>query len=205
MLPMKSFVYYAMFLLLTSCVTINVYFPAAAADSAARTIVRDVLGENPAANTEDAKKPVDKGSSFDVRMTRWVSVFGELLNLVVPQAHANANININTPVINKLRASLKARQSKLQPFFNSGAVGLTKNGLVAVRKLGAIPLKQRNLVKKLVADENRDRNALYKEIAVANGHPEWASDIQKTFAKVWVQESPSGIWYEDSNGKWKQK
>ena len=117
----------------------------------------------------------------------------------------NADININTPVINKLRASLKARQPKLQPFFNSGAVGLTKNGLVAVRELGAIPLKQRNLVKKLVADENRDRNALYKEIAVANGHPEWASDIQKTFAKVWVQESPSGIWVEDSNGKWKQK
>lgn len=205
MLPMKTLVSYAMFLVLASCVTINVYFPAAAADSAARTIVRDVLGEQPATNMEDAPEPVDKGSLFDVNRAPWVGVFGDLLNLLVPQAHANADININTPVINKLRASLKARQPKLQPYFNSGALGLAKNGLVAVHKLAAIPLKQRNLVKKLVADENKDRNALYKEIAVANGHPEWANDIQKTFAKVWVQESPSGIWYEDGTGSWKQK
>ena len=30
-------------LMLTACVTINIYFPAAAAEEAARTIVRDVL------------------------------------------------------------------------------------------------------------------------------------------------------------------
>ena len=205
MLSMKTLVYYVTFLTLASCVTINVYFPAAAADSAARTIVRDVLGEQPGVNPENAAEPPDKGSSFEVQNTPWVGVFGGLLHLVIPQAHANADININTPVINTLRASLKARQPKLRAFFNSGALGLTNNGLVAVRDLGAIPLKQRNLVKKLVADENKDRNALYKEIAVANGHPEWVRDIQKTFAKVWVQESPNGIWHQDSNGNWKQK
>ncbi len=205
MLSMKTLVSCMTLLALASCVTINVYFPAAAADSAARTIVRDVLGEQPAANKENAAEPADKDSSFEMRYTPWVGVFGGLLHLVIPQAHAKADININTPVINKLRASLKARQPQLQAFFNSGALGLTNNGLVAVRKLGSIPLKDRNRVRKLVADENKDRNALYKEIAVANGHPEWAPDIQKTFAKVWVQESPSGIWYQDSNGDWKQK
>ncbi len=205
MLSMRTLVSCMTFLALVSCVTINVYFPAAAADSAARTIVRDVLGEQPAANEENAAEPADKGSSFEVRYMPWVGVVGGFLDLVFPQAHANADININTPAINKLRTSLKARQPQLQAFFNSGALGLTNNGLVAVRKLGSIPLKDRNRVKKLVADENKDRNALYKEIAVANGHPEWAPDIQKTFAKVWVQESPSGIWYQDSKGDWKQK
>ena len=32
-----------MVLVVTACVTINIYFPAAAAEEAARTIVRDVL------------------------------------------------------------------------------------------------------------------------------------------------------------------
>ena len=40
----KTLISFTIFLLLAACVTINVYFPAAAADSAARTIVRDVLG-----------------------------------------------------------------------------------------------------------------------------------------------------------------
>ena len=35
--------YPLMALALTACVTINIYFPAAAAEEAARTIVRDVL------------------------------------------------------------------------------------------------------------------------------------------------------------------
>ena len=41
---LRTFVGYPlMALALTACVTINIYFPAAAAEEAARTIVRDVL------------------------------------------------------------------------------------------------------------------------------------------------------------------
>jgi uncharacterized protein YdbL (DUF1318 family) len=66
-------------------------------------------------------------------------------------------------------------------------------------------LKDRNRVKKLVADENRDRNGLYREIARANGHPEWEPDIRNTFARVWVEESRPGIWYQDAGGQWQRK
>ena len=64
---------------------------------------------------------------------------------------------------------------------------------------------KRNQVKKLVADENADRAKLYREIASANGHPEWEGDVRTTFAKVWVQEAPPGYWYQDGGGKWKQR
>ena len=182
----------------------NIYFPEAAADSAAKTIVRDVLGEEPT-NVERAPDTPDKGSMLEGKETGWAVFVKRMVDVLIQPAYAQADIKINTPVINSIRASLKQRQPQLQPSFSNGALGLTGDGLVAIRDQGAIALKDRNRVKKLVADENADRNALYREIAKANGHPEWENDIRKTFARVWVEESPSGIWYQNDAGQWVTK
>jgi uncharacterized protein YdbL (DUF1318 family) len=98
-----------------------------------------------------------------------------------------------------------SRQGGLSGYYRSGAIGFDNNGMVAVRDLGAVPLPERGKLRQLVADENRDRNALYREIARANGHPEWESDIRNTFARVWVQEAGRGYWYQDAGGQWRQK
>ena len=193
------------FLLLAACVTINVYFPEAAADSAARTIVRDVVGKTEVEIKQEVPAQ-DNGAAITPADSQKLSAATVILNLFVSSAHAaEADININTPVINQIRASLKARQPQMQPFFQSGALGLTRDGLIGVHNPAAIPLKDRNRVKKLVADDNRDRNALYKEIAKANGHPEWEGDIRRTFAKVWVEEFPPKTWYQGGTGSWQQK
>ncbi len=68
----------------------------------------------------------------------------------------------------------------------------------------AVPLKDRNLVNTLIAEENQDRKALYAEIARANGHPEWQADIQETFARRWISNAAKGWWYQQ-NGSWQQK
>ncbi len=188
--------------LLAACVTINVYFPQAAAETAAKTIVRDVLGTGQGGVKPAPETPPEKGSRRDDEAGALVAL---VLNVLISPAHAGADININTPAINALRASLKRRQPELRPFFDSGALGLTRDGLVAIRDPQSIPLRDRNRVKKLVADENRDRNGLYREIARANGHPEWERDIRKTFAQVWIQESPRGTWYQTANGAWTRK
>lgn len=52
----------------------------------------------------------------------------------------------------------------------------------------------------IVVAENNDRNALYKEIAVANSHAEWEAEIRSTFAQRWVQKAQSSWWYQDANG-----
>jgi uncharacterized protein YdbL (DUF1318 family) len=75
---------------------------------------------------------------------------------------------------------------------------------VEVRDQNAVPLPERAKVKSLVAEENRDRDALYAEVAKANGHPEWKGDIQNTFAKRWIAKAEAGTWYQDG-GAWKQK
>lgn len=126
------------------------------------------------------------------------------LVLLAPLAIAAADLEINTPAISSLKASMQARHGQLAAHYASGAVGLTRDGLVAVRDANAVPLKDRQAVNSLVSAENNDRNALYKEIASANGHPEWEAEVRGTFAQRWVQKAQGGWWYQDAGG-WAKK
>ena len=188
-------------LALSACVTINIYFPAAAAEDAARVIVRDVLNEE---ETEVSNEDNEQTNLQDANSLPY-QLAGAVLNILISPAHAEADININTPAISALRGSLKARAASLKPYYASGAVGLTANANVQIRDQSLIALKERNQVKKLVADENKERGALYAEIARANDHPEWEADIRATFARVWVEEVAAGTWYQDASGGWVQK
>jgi uncharacterized protein YdbL (DUF1318 family) len=193
-----------MLLFLAACVTINVYFPAAAAEQAADRIIRGVYGEDEAKPDQAPAQKADPQSLLlhpDAKSPWLVGV----LEWVVTPAHAAADINIQSPAIQTIRASMEARFPQLKPFFDSGSVGMTNGGMVEVRDLNAVALRDRKTVKTLVADENRDRHALYVEIARANDHPEWEADIRKTFAARWIANAPAGWWYQDSSGQWKQK
>ncbi len=77
---------------------------------------------------------------------------------------------------------------------------MTQDGEITIRDQKLIALQDRNTVKSLVASENRDRGALYAEIAKANEHPEWEADIREIFARRWVDNAPSGWWYQDCAG-----
>ncbi len=183
---------------LAACVTINVYFPAAAAEKAADRIIEDVWGGE-AKDNEQSSIAVPAPGEVLLAATRAV------LDLIVPPANAQADIDISSPAIRKLTASMESRHGQLAKFYDSGAVGLTADGLVDIRDPNAAPLAERNAVRKLVADENSDRNALYREIASANGHPEWESDIRSTFAQRWIARARSGWWYRNAGGQWVQK
>lgn len=186
-------------LMLVSCVTINIYFPAAAAEKAADRIIGDVWGEE--AKPSAAPVPAEQSNnSSSVNMPIAVSV----LNWLISPAAAEANLNINSPAIVDLQNKMKVRHESLKPYYDNGAIGLTENGLITVRDAKAVSLKDRNTVNGLVADENKDRTALYAEIARANGHPEWQTDIQATFARRWISNATAGWWYQ-TGGNWQQK
>ena len=182
-----------------ACVTINVYFPAAAAEQAADKIIEEVWGDDP-------NKPTTEQSSDGGKFVEHASRISLLvIDWLIPPAHAQqANLDISSPAIGKVEASMKARHAQLLPYYNSGAIGLTANCLVAVRDAKSIALSARKTVKQLVADDNRDRSALYREIAAANGHPEWEAQIQATFARRWIDLAQSG-WHYQSGGSWKVK
>jgi len=185
-------------LLLTACVTINIYFPAAAAEKVADEIIQDIQTE-PA----NKKEPEVKAIDWQLTMLYWVD---QALNMVIAPAHAeNANLAIDTAEIRTLRAAMQKRFSALQPFYAQGLIGIKADGFVVVRNAGSVPLKDRNKVKKLVAAENSDRKKLYQAIANANGHPDWFGQIKTTFAKRWVSNAQAGWWYQTHNGTWQQK
>jgi uncharacterized protein YdbL (DUF1318 family) len=185
---------------LTACVTINIYFPAAAAEKAADTIIREVWREQPAGAAPPPAAP-DQGGVHD---PAWDSLARRVLDFMIAPAQAQANINIDTPAINRLKSAMAGRHRQLAAFYDNGAVGLTRDGFLAVRDLNAAALNQRNAVQQLVNQENNDRRTLYTEIAKANGHPEWESDIRATFARQWISNARSGWWYQGSAG-WTQK
>jgi uncharacterized protein YdbL (DUF1318 family) len=184
-------------LLLSACVTVNIYFPAAAVERAADQIVKETWGNAPA---EPVKKEqpqsriVDPGAAF--AMLRFVS-----------EAQAQeADINVSNPAIRALKDSIKNRSELLKPYMDRGNVGITRDGLLAVRTSEGLSLKERAEVQQLVAAENRDREALYVEIAKANNIArETVPKIKAIFAKSWVEQARPGWQIQDAQGNWRKK
>ena len=139
-------------------------------------------------------------------LPRFLACIVLLAAVLMPRvAAAQANLEINTPAINALKNAMAARHAQMEPFLASGAVGLTRDGMVALRDANLVALNQRATVSSLVAQDNQDRAALYREIARANGHPEWEADIRSTFAQRWIERAQPGWWYQDAAGAWKKK
>jgi uncharacterized protein len=128
-----------------------------------------------------------------------------LLTLAAGAAQAQANLEVNTPAINTLKKSLGERHGQLSPYYASGAVGIAHDGGLVLRDANAVPLPQRGAVSSLVAAENADRASLYKEIARANGKPEWEGEIRNTFAQRWIEKAQPGWYVQNAQGQWVKK
>jgi len=199
MKTLKSLLLLCAVLAAASCVTINVYFPAAAAEQAAEKFVDDVLGE-----TRDETYLLDGTAPAPNAM---LAIVGGVLEVLVPSAHAQQpDFKINTPQINAIKSRMAQRQRQyLNDWFDAGAIGFTNDGLVSIRDRAAVSLDQRRNLESVVADENRDRSAVYREIAVANGRPEWQEEIQQTWAREWQRNARPGWYYQAPDGSWKRK
>ena len=200
-------------LLLSACVTINVYFPAAEAKQAAKEFVEKVI--NDADKVQIKETPSGGGGGMVMQTPRarfdaarfdmagfdpWV-----LLGIGSAQAQSAPDISIKTPAIQAIQSRMESRfSSSLRAGFDSGALGFTSDGLVSLRDPSKVELKDRVALNTTVADDNRDRKAVYREVAVANGHPEWEEQIRGVFAKQWISSARAGWWYQ-SGGAWKQK
>ncbi|MEN8178910.1 MAG: YdbL family protein, partial [Pseudomonadota bacterium] len=156
--------------------------------------------------TEDQQTPGKNDQSMRLLEAEPEYTFN-LLSLLIPAAEAAAQpkFDVSSPAVRKLQASMKQRYSSLKAFYQSGAIGFTQDALIGIRQLSAVPLKQRGQLKNLMKAENKDRNQLYKEIAKANGHPEWENDVRMTFSKTWVSNAPKGWWRQNKQGAWVRK
>jgi uncharacterized protein YdbL (DUF1318 family) len=182
--------------IVSACVTVNIYFPAAAVERAAEQIVKETWGES----SKSAPPPAPQS---DNRFFPW-----RLASLsLVGAAHAQeADINVSNPAIRAIKDSIKARSEAIKPFMDRGSIGIAADGLLAIRNTDGLNLKERAESKQLVDAENRDRESLYAEIAKANNiSSESIPKIKAIFAKSWLEQSRSGWWIQDGQGNWKRK
>ena len=207
---------------LSACVTVNIYFPAAAAQKLADQVVGEVykaaakgallapvapavsVPAPPAAPTRSAA-PASNALSMasPYHAANYLLAMG--FSAISGTAEAAANLDASSPGVQSARAQLEAIAAQMRPYFVSGAVGFTANGLVAIHDAAAVPLQQRAALNGLVNSNNSALSNLYQQIADANGHPEWAGQIQQTFAQAWINKAPAGYWYQSPSGQWQKK
>jgi uncharacterized protein YdbL (DUF1318 family) len=187
---------FTLVLLVSACVTVNIYFPAAAVERAADQIVKETWG----GPQEPVKKEEPRSSILGpAQVTGIFRVVGE--------AYAQeADINVSNPAIRALKDSIKTRSNSIKPFMDRANVGIGRDGLLVVRSTDGVNLKERAEIQQLVDAENRDREALYLEIAKANNIArESVPRIKTIFAKSWIEQAQPGWWIQDEQGNWKRK
>ncbi|RMD83710.1 MAG: DUF1318 domain-containing protein, partial [Candidatus Dadabacteria bacterium] len=116
------------------------------------------------------------------------------------------NINVSTAAIRRLKAAMRERAARLKPHLAAGRLGIGKDGMLVVRDLSDLPLREQAAVRRLVQAENADRRSLYAEIARANDFgPDRIDDIAKIFAETWIEKAESGWWVQGADGSWRRR
>jgi uncharacterized protein len=181
----------------SACVTVNIYFPAAAVERAADQIVKETWG-GPVEPAKPAPQQPQSRSLFTP--SRFVT-----LRFVSEAFAQDADINVTNPAIRALKESIKNRSNAIKPYMDRGNIGIARDGLLAIRSADGLNLKERAEANQLIDAENKDREALYAEIAKANGIPkENIPKIKSIFAKSWIEQAQPGWWIQ-SNGNWQKK
>ena len=179
-----------------SCVTVNIYFPAAEVQKAADVIVEDVRQ----LDKKQEQKPQEqqKLNQLYQKMKK--------LSWEPAAAYAQIDIDISTPAIRALKDSIRQRFSQLKIFYDRGNVGENNMGMLETRDLANLNLKEKADLSRLVEQENKDRKDLYTEIMKANKFDiEVLPRIQKMFANSWRDKSQSGWWIQKDSGEWEKK
>jgi uncharacterized protein len=174
--------------LLMACVTVNVYFPAKEVERRAGDIVDDIRRDQPAAPAapQSLLTPFPGGWSFTG--TAWAQKEPE------------------SPAVSALKKQIRERFPRLAPLYQKGSVGENNQGWLEIREVSTLSPAEKNEVKPLVDSENRDRRALYLEVAKSmNIAPDQLIKVQRIFAEKWQQSASPGWWVQKENGAWVQK
>ena len=206
--------------LLASCavITVNVYFPEKAVKDAYKSL-DDVLLKNSGEKAPgDVKQPDSAPGVTDGKpQSSLINLLPALSFCAEAQAAENTADQLaielaSMPEVLKAYDDMKTRLPRLTALFDSGAVGLTSQGLVAVRD----PSKVSAQDEKMVSLENQSRKLVVSSMAKAilkiNKVEETKAALDQvmgkaaaTFAETRREESKPGWWTQLQNGRWVQK
>jgi uncharacterized protein YdbL (DUF1318 family) len=110
------------------------------------------------------------------------------------QAAYAAETNLNSPRVKQIGAKMKQRYPEVVAIKKTGAVGETNRGLLELVKPNLITDgDEKNKVQRVIAAENEDRKALYKEIARLNEDQNMAvGQVEQVYALERLERAKSG-------------
>ena len=180
-------------------ITVNIYFPTEAVQKAAEEILNEIEGE-------DEVLPGEQMESLAPQSYLIPNIRNFVLGNQIVYAGEDIDINLTTPAIRKVIASMKSRNRKIDTFKKKGTIGETFSGKLEIRDYEGLGGSEIRTIKQLVKAENSDRNLLYRELANANDIS--ASDInriEEVFGITHKNRLESGEWYKGDDGQWNKK
>ena len=124
-----------------ACVTVNIYFPAAAVERAADQIVKETWG-GPAKPATPVPQPQSRSLFSRNRLLA--------LSFVSEAFAQDADINVTNPAIRALKESIKNRSNAIKPYMDRGNIGIAQDGLLAIRSADGLNLKERAEANQLI-------------------------------------------------------
>ena len=150
-------------LFVSTCVTINIYFPAEKVESVAGEIVSEIRNQESAneeeskENQKDQQNEQDPEGKNDSKHEGNTLTLEKLLSALYCSAWAEEVTTVSNPTIRALKASMKKRYTQMKPYFRKGILIEGSNGYVSKGNTKALGLKEKRAVGNLVAAENKDR------------------------------------------------
>lgn len=124
--------------------------------------------------------------------------------MAVSAVAQDVNFVRETPTTRAIAQRMEARFKDVRPLLDAGTVGFGSDGMLVIRD-APDGLADVQRVRALVAQDNQDRRSVIAELVRANHKPEWAPQVQASFARQWAERARPGWYYQDARGGWKQK
>jgi uncharacterized protein len=176
-----------------ACVTVNVYFPAKEVEKKAGDIVDDIRKTEPPLPAAPSGPQSSINHLYDL-------VFHNRL------AYAQKTDENSHPGIQSIKQHIRDRFPRLVPFFQKGAIGEGRTGFIELLEAKGLTQTEKNDMKSLVDAENRDRRALYQEVAKSmNISSDQIGKVQRIFAQKWQHAAERGWWIQKDDQQWVQR
>lgn len=205
--------------LLVSCaiITVNVYFPEKAVKDAYKSLDEMLLkneGQNlPNGLKQPAVEPKGQQPGPQSTLRNALPDFSFAATAHAAESGDDLAIELGSiPEVTNAYADMNRRQAALNALFNSGAVGLTSQGLVTVRDKTKLAAQS----EALIVAENTNRKTIIsnmakvilkttKQEATKAALDQTMGKAAATYAETRRESAQPGWWIQLQNGKWVQK
>ncbi|MCM8803711.1 MAG: YdbL family protein [Candidatus Omnitrophica bacterium] len=126
-------------------------------------------------------------------------------NLYAEEVVVTKDLKTDSPKISQAKEKMNTWRDKLDEFKKQGYIGETNDFKIVIKEMPKDSEVLRE-VRKIIDDENRQREIMIKELLkINNAAPTEEQKFRRIFAQVAQKYSPQNSWIQLSDGSWTRK